>query len=159
MSKLVDLLKEEMSDQLDHVRELSEADSKFLSSDYVSGMRSGSDILLGIVESFFRKNEGTAGYLNLLDESQLAFALRHTKALISKKEDEDKIRIWTTENSDFWVLKKSVAVQELKDQVAAMDVDSDPDPDDFKIHTTLVRESELSQYLDPKIKILARETV
>lgn len=151
MSKLVDLLKEELKEQIAHVSTLE--GNEYNSQEYYNGMASGSDLLLSIIDSFFRRNSGTAGYLNLLDEDQLAFALSHTQSLIKRKENESKIRLWSTTNGDYWVLKKSLAVQQLKDEVAKMDVESDPDLDDFKIHTALVRESELSKYLDPKVKI------
>ena len=145
----IDVLKEDLKKQLAHAASLVEGGAPDR-LDHYRGLVSGSEIMMDIVESFFRLNSGTKGYMKLLDEDQLRYAQLVVDELLCKKEAECMIRLWSTAGGEYWLTSEPMAIQELKDQISEIDINSSFDRDDYMIHSTLVRESELNKYISPE---------
>jgi len=124
------------------------------SSEFCSGVDHGTWALMDVIDDFFQGRGGMKGYLELLGESQLKHAVRISSALLKEIEDQDKVRIFSTSEGKHWFTEERQARQEIKDQIAKMDIDKEYDETDYMIHRSSVRESSLHEYLDPKDKRL-----
>lgn len=154
INQISESTKKRIEFQTNHLRKMANGDIEASKSkESYQLMFEGAKYVLNIIEDDALCAQGTRNWLQQFDYEQLVFARDTAQALIDKKDEEGKIKIWTTGsdypvgNFDSYFLTYEEAAETLLEIIKESSVKRTNKSNSFDIRPVHIRESELSDYI------------
>jgi hypothetical protein len=155
-NQLSDKTKQRIDEQIAYLKQC--ADEHYPEQkERFTALRDGAKTVLDIIKSDKICGTGTTNWLSNLDYDQLVFAKEKCIELITKKDDEEKIKIWYTKSDlivDFhdngYYLTYQEAVEGLIKIVKENAEENAEKRNSLGIYPMMIRESEIHEYIPKK---------